>query len=242
MVATTANRTRYIKAEAANSEFVSTFEEFLREVWVGITYVGATSSSNPTDDSKIAELAEKLSDMLLSRRQSGNLSREEFAFVSMMSWFHMTLEFEHADRPLAAGGSHRPREPAVQDRRARRAAGARTVEELLRHRRSDLAAADPDRDGHLQRSRSCARTLRSRQFSERPRIGHAHDHHALDGDHRPRREGSEGRRARLVQRQQIPDGVQVAGGQQCRHDDKLVESEDVDVAISSPATCSWRKC
>jgi hypothetical protein len=83
----------YVKAEASNSSFVATFEEFLREVWVGITYVGATSSSNPTDDSKIAELAEKLHNMLQSRRLSGNLSREEFAFVSMMSWFHMTLEF-----------------------------------------------------------------------------------------------------------------------------------------------------
>src|SRR6185436_12508464 len=84
----------YIKAEAANSEFVATFEEFLREVWVGITYVTASSSSNPTDDSKISELAEKLHDMLRSRRQNGNLSREEFALVSMMSWFHMTVEFD----------------------------------------------------------------------------------------------------------------------------------------------------
>ena len=82
----------YIKADAANNEFVSTFEEFLREVWVGITYVGATSSSNPTDDSKIATLARRLRDMLQSRRQNGNLSREEFAFVSMMSWLHFTLE------------------------------------------------------------------------------------------------------------------------------------------------------
>lgn len=82
----------YVKAEAANTEFVSTFEEFLREVWVGITYVGATSSSNPTDDSKISELAEKLHGMLQSRRLGGNLSREEFAFVSMMAWFHLTLE------------------------------------------------------------------------------------------------------------------------------------------------------
>jgi hypothetical protein len=84
----------FVKAEAANGEFVATFEEFLREVWVGITYVKATSSSKPTDDSKIAELAEKLHDMLRSRRQNGNLSREEFTFVSMMSWFHMTLEFD----------------------------------------------------------------------------------------------------------------------------------------------------
>lgn len=84
----------YLKAEAANGEFVSTFEEFLREVWVGMTYVTASSSSNPTDRSKIAELAEKLHDMLRSRRQNGNLSREEFAFVSTMSWFHQTLSFD----------------------------------------------------------------------------------------------------------------------------------------------------
>jgi hypothetical protein len=88
----------YIKAEAANSDFAATFEEFLREVWVGITYVEATASSDPTDDSKISELAEKLCDMLQSRRLGGNLSREEFAFVSMMSWFHLTLEFN--DSPI----------------------------------------------------------------------------------------------------------------------------------------------
>jgi hypothetical protein len=83
----------YIKAEAANSEFVATFEELLREVWVGMTFVTATSSSNPTDNSKIAELVQKLFNMLRSRRQNGNLSREEFAAVSAMSWFHLTVEF-----------------------------------------------------------------------------------------------------------------------------------------------------
>ena len=34
--------------------------------------------------------------MLQSRRLSGNLSREEFAFVSMMSWFHLTLEVNNS--------------------------------------------------------------------------------------------------------------------------------------------------
>lgn len=87
----------YTKAAAANSDFVSTFEEFLREVWIGMTYVTATSSSNPTDPAKIASLAERLHDMLRSRRQNGNLSREEFAFVSAMSWFHLTLE---SDTPI----------------------------------------------------------------------------------------------------------------------------------------------
>ena len=86
----------YMRAEAANSEFVATFEEILREVWIGMSYVTATSSSNPTDNSKIQELVQKLYNMLRSRRQNGNLSREEFAAVSAMSWFHLTVEFNSA--------------------------------------------------------------------------------------------------------------------------------------------------
>ena len=82
----------YVKAEVANNEFVATFEEFLREVWVGIVHVPSTSAPNPTDDAKIANLAKKLHDMLITRRQGGNLSREEFVFVAMMSWFHLTLD------------------------------------------------------------------------------------------------------------------------------------------------------
>ena len=84
----------YVRSDVANNEFVPTFEEFLREVWVGITNERNTSGSDPTDDSKIGELAEKLHDMLFSRRVNGNLAREEFCFVSMMSWFHLTLEFD----------------------------------------------------------------------------------------------------------------------------------------------------
>ena len=87
----------YVRADVANGEFASTFEELLREVWVGMSYVKASSSANPTDDSKIANLAGKLHDMLRSRRQGGNLAREEFAFVSTMSWFHLTLE---SDAPI----------------------------------------------------------------------------------------------------------------------------------------------
>ena len=103
----------YVKAEAANSEFVNTFEEFLREVWVGITNVKNTSGANPTDNSKISELAEKLHDMLQSRRQSGNLAREEFAFVSMMSWFHLTLEFNSPIVTVTARRGNRSRKSPV---------------------------------------------------------------------------------------------------------------------------------
>jgi hypothetical protein len=82
----------YPKAEAANNEFVATFEELLREVWVGITNRDNSSGTKATDNSKIEELAKKLRDMLITRRQNGMISREEFFFVSMMSWFHMTVE------------------------------------------------------------------------------------------------------------------------------------------------------
>jgi hypothetical protein len=84
----------YVRAEAANNEFVPTFEEFLREVWIGIENLKNGIGPNPTDDAKIADLAEKLHDMLTTRRINGNLSREEFVFVSMMSWFHLTVEFD----------------------------------------------------------------------------------------------------------------------------------------------------
>jgi hypothetical protein len=83
---------KYVKADSANSEFITIFEEFLREVWVGMVHVAATSASRPTDDAKIATLAERLYAMLMSRRQFGNFAREEFTFVSMMSWFHLAVQ------------------------------------------------------------------------------------------------------------------------------------------------------
>ena len=68
-------------AKAYNGEFVNTFEEFLREVWIGIVNVKNESGSNPTDNAEIANLAEKLYDMLTTRRLGGNLAIEEMFFV-----------------------------------------------------------------------------------------------------------------------------------------------------------------
>jgi hypothetical protein len=82
----------YIKAKAGNNDFVATFENFLREVWVGISNASNISGTNPTDPSTIANLADRLRIMLISRRLTGNLSREEFYAVSAMSWFHLALE------------------------------------------------------------------------------------------------------------------------------------------------------
>jgi hypothetical protein len=81
------------KSKAVNTDFVSVFEKFLQEVWIGIVNDKNESGSKSTDDAAIANLAEQLHDMLMARRQYGNLAREEFFFVSMMSWFHLTVEF-----------------------------------------------------------------------------------------------------------------------------------------------------
>jgi hypothetical protein len=83
----------YEQAQAANLAFVATFEEFSREVWRGIENVVNISGANPTDDAAIANLARELCDMLQVRRLAGTLSREEFVFVSMMSWLHLTVLF-----------------------------------------------------------------------------------------------------------------------------------------------------
>lgn len=83
---------RYAKAEAANNEFVTTLEEMFREAWVGYINRSTTSGANPSDDSKLEELVKKLHDMLMTRRQNGNLSREEFFFVAMMSWLHLAVD------------------------------------------------------------------------------------------------------------------------------------------------------
>jgi hypothetical protein len=84
----------YPRAAAANTEFVATWEEFLREVWRGIENFSNTSGPRPTDDATIANLARTLDDMLSVRREAGNLSRDELQHVSTMSWFHLTLTFD----------------------------------------------------------------------------------------------------------------------------------------------------
>ena len=63
-------------------------------MWRGIENVANTSGANPTDDAAIATLADDLRIMLADRRKYGNLAREEFVFVSMMSWLHLTLMFD----------------------------------------------------------------------------------------------------------------------------------------------------
>jgi hypothetical protein len=101
------NRYPYERAAASNQDFVPMFEAFLQEVWRGIVNANNTSGSDTTDDVAIANLAERLSNMLRDRREHGNLSREEFFFVATMSWFHLTVEFDSPIvKDLKADGSN----------------------------------------------------------------------------------------------------------------------------------------
>jgi hypothetical protein len=84
----------YQKPAAANRDFIPTIEAFLREVWRGIVNASNTSGSNPTDDEAIATTARRVYDMLITRRRNGNLSREEFRAVALMSWLHLTISFD----------------------------------------------------------------------------------------------------------------------------------------------------
>jgi hypothetical protein len=86
----------YVKPSAANRGFVPTFEDLLREVWLGIENAQNTSGIKATDDDAIANLCRQINDMMLVRRRGGNLAREEFVFVAMMSWFHLTVLFDTA--------------------------------------------------------------------------------------------------------------------------------------------------
>jgi hypothetical protein len=97
----------YPKAPVANKEFVTTFEELLRETWIGFINRTTTSGPNPTDDAKLEDLARMLNSQLIDRRRFGIISREEFFLVAMMSWFHLTVENNSLPiiRDLRAEGS-----------------------------------------------------------------------------------------------------------------------------------------
>ncbi|MET0454807.1 MAG: hypothetical protein ABW137_23455 [Mycobacterium sp.] len=80
----------------SNVRFLEIWNELLRQVWLGYENDSNTSGAKPTDSSYIAYLCQALSEMLQLRRQGGLLSRDEFAYVTMLSWFHLTVEHDTA--------------------------------------------------------------------------------------------------------------------------------------------------
>ena len=91
-----------------NTRFLELWNELLRQVWLGYENDTNSSGAKATDPSYVAYLCQTLSELLELRRRGGMLAREEFAFVSMMSWFHLTVEYDTSivvDLKATAGGS-----------------------------------------------------------------------------------------------------------------------------------------
>jgi hypothetical protein len=84
----------YEKPAGSNRDFIPTFEAFGREVWRGIVNARNTSGANDTDPRVIANLAERIYDMMQTQRQSGNQSREEFRAVAIMSFLHLAVLYD----------------------------------------------------------------------------------------------------------------------------------------------------
>lgn len=87
----------YDKANAANTSFITLFEELLFELWQAITNVRNTSGVNASDDDRIFRIAEELAFVLRSRRQFQMLAREELAAATVLGWTELTLS---ADTPV----------------------------------------------------------------------------------------------------------------------------------------------
>ena len=138
----------------------------------------------------------KLNDMLRSRRQNGNLSREEFSFVAAMSWFHLTLETRTLRR---SSGRCAPTPPAPSSACSRspsasacRRTGCRSTSSRSPIRCRGILIQIEIGDYNDARSRAGAVHAGDRP-ADSPEDGDAPDHHALDRDHRPRRQGAQGR-------------------------------------------------
>jgi hypothetical protein len=98
----TNNPPKYVKGEFNNSTFILLFESFLREFWQAYTNARNTSGQNFTDYFSLTDTAEKLQELLMSRRSMNNnfnhykyfnLSREEYSSVLMMSWLFNAVSY-----------------------------------------------------------------------------------------------------------------------------------------------------
>jgi hypothetical protein len=80
----------------SNTRFLELWNELLRQVWLGIENDRNTSGSNPTDANYVGYLCQTIGEMLRMRRRGGMLAREEFSYVCLMNWFHLTVFYDSA--------------------------------------------------------------------------------------------------------------------------------------------------
>jgi hypothetical protein len=94
-----------------NTRFLELWNELLRQVWLGYENDTNSSGAKATDSSYIAYLCRTLSEMMQLRRRGGMLFRDEFAYVTMLSWFHLTVEYDTSlvtDLSASAGSAGNP--------------------------------------------------------------------------------------------------------------------------------------
>lgn len=96
----------YHRAEFNNQPLVRLVEDLLREIWQAYTNARNQIGPNTTDLFNIIDTAQKIQELLMSRRTTEsdftnyryfNLSREEYASVVMMSWLMEAVSY---DSPL----------------------------------------------------------------------------------------------------------------------------------------------
>jgi hypothetical protein len=75
-----------------NDDFRQKWNELLRQVWLGVENRRNGSGPNPADPGHIALLCRAIRDMFADRQRGGALAREGFAYVCMLSWFHLTVD------------------------------------------------------------------------------------------------------------------------------------------------------
>ena len=116
--------------------------------------------------------------------------------MSMMSWFHLTVESDVpiVEGPQGGASSRRAGAAAVQDRPARRSSGPRAVAQLFRPRQPAVRGPDRDRKRLVQRPGQRAPSCTTRR-SATPSLEPADADHRqpLVDHHRPRRQGRQGR-------------------------------------------------
>jgi hypothetical protein len=78
----------------SNVDFLANFEAFVRETWRGIVNSRRLGAANDTNYRTIASRARRIHDEMRTRRRHGNLSREEFRAVSVMSLLELAVSFD----------------------------------------------------------------------------------------------------------------------------------------------------
>ncbi|MFC3816725.1 hypothetical protein [Lysobacter sp. GCM10012299] len=81
----------YVKATAANTDFVRLFEELLYELWRAISNINNQVAGNETDKDRIFRIAQELQYVLRSRRLGEMLDREELAAATVLGWVELTV-------------------------------------------------------------------------------------------------------------------------------------------------------